>query len=55
MRKSLHEHEEKLRAMSLEAIRNDAALTDHLDLVSEAMNGINTPSLTITNIRATMN
>ena len=37
---SLHEHEEKLRAMSLEAIRNDAALTDHLDLVSEAMNGI---------------
>ena len=35
---SLHEHEEKLRAQSLETIKADGALTDHLNIVSQAMN-----------------
>ena len=37
---SLHEHEEKLRAQSLEAIKAEGVLTDHLNIVSEAMNVI---------------
>lgn len=35
---SLHRHEELIRAESLEAIERDAALSDHLDIVGEAMN-----------------
>jgi len=35
---SLHAHEEKLRAQSLDAIKAIVALTDHLNIVSEAMN-----------------
>jgi hypothetical protein len=34
----LHKHEEELRVRSLDAIKSDAALTDHLNIVSEAMN-----------------
>jgi hypothetical protein len=37
---SLHEHEEELRARSLAAIQADAALSDHWNLVAEAMNAI---------------
>jgi len=37
---SLHEHEENLRARSLAAIEADAALSDHWNLVAEAMNAI---------------
>jgi hypothetical protein len=37
---SLHKHEEELRAKSLAAIEADAALSDHWNLVSEAMNVI---------------
>ena len=37
---SLHDHEEQLRAQSLEAIKADAALSDHWKLVAEAMNAI---------------
>jgi hypothetical protein len=37
---SLHDLEEKLRARSLEVIRADAALSDHWNLVAEAMNAI---------------
>jgi hypothetical protein len=37
---SLHTHEEDLRARSLAAIEADAALSDHWDLVAEAMNAI---------------
>src|SRR6516164_7684017 len=37
---SLHNHEEQLRARSLAAIKADAALSDHWDLVAEAMNAI---------------
>ncbi len=35
---SLHEHEQKIRSQSLEVIKADPALTDHLNIVSEAMN-----------------
>jgi hypothetical protein len=34
---SLHQHEEQLRARSLAAIEADAALSDHWNLVAEAM------------------
>jgi hypothetical protein len=37
---SLHDHEEKLRAQSLEVIKADVALSDHWNLVGEAMNAI---------------
>ncbi len=37
---SLHKHEEGLRARSLSAIKADAALSDHWNLVAEAMNAI---------------
>src|SRR5215472_12736401 len=37
---SLHKHEEKLRAESLTAIKANAALSDHWNLVAEAMNVI---------------
>jgi len=37
---SLHKHEEELRAKSSAAIEADAALTDHWNLVGEAMNAI---------------
>jgi hypothetical protein len=37
---SLHSHEEELRATSLAAINADAALSDHWNLVAEAMNAI---------------
>jgi hypothetical protein len=37
---SLHEHEEKLRAGSLAAIEANATLSDHWNLVAEAMNAI---------------
>jgi hypothetical protein len=37
---SLHKHEEELRAQSLETIKADAALSDHWNLVAEAMNAI---------------
>ena len=37
---TLHEHEERLRAQSLDAIKADAALSDHWTLVAEAMNAI---------------
>jgi hypothetical protein len=37
---SLHKHEEELRARSVTAIVADAALSDHWNLVSEAMNAI---------------
>src|SRR5579859_3777064 len=37
---SLHNHEEELRAKSLAAIEADAALSDHWNLVAEAMNAI---------------
>ncbi len=36
--RSLHEHEETLRAQSLEAIAAEPALTDHLNIISEAIN-----------------
>jgi hypothetical protein len=35
---SLHKHEEGLRARSLSATEADAALSDHWNLVAEAMN-----------------
>src|SRR6267378_2838316 len=37
---SLHRHEEELRERSLAAIKADAALSDHWNLVAEAMNAI---------------
>jgi hypothetical protein len=37
---SMHKHEEELRASSLAAIEADAALSDHRNLVAEAMNAI---------------
>jgi hypothetical protein len=37
---SLHKHEEELRARSLAEIEADAALSDHWNLVAEAMNAI---------------
>ena len=37
---SLHKHEEELRARSLAAIEADASLSDHWNLVAEAMNAI---------------
>ena len=37
---SLHNQEEELRAKSLEAIKGDATLSDHWNLVAEAMNVI---------------
>lgn len=37
---SLHKHEEELRARSLAAIEADAGLSDHWNLVAEAMNAI---------------
>jgi hypothetical protein len=37
---SLHKHEEKLRTESLAAIEADAPLSDHWNLVGEAMNAI---------------
>jgi hypothetical protein len=37
---SLHQHEERLRARSLAAIQTNAALSDHWNLVAEAMNAI---------------
>jgi hypothetical protein len=37
---SLHKHEEELRARSLAAIEADAALSDHWNLVADAMNAI---------------
>src|SRR6266436_7281496 len=37
---SLHDHEEELRSRSLAVIKADAALSDHWDLVAEAMNAI---------------
>ena len=37
---SLHKHEEELRARSLAAIEADASLSDHWNLVAEAMNTI---------------
>jgi hypothetical protein len=37
---SLHRHEEELRARSLAAIETNAALSDHWNLVAEAMNAI---------------
>ena len=37
---SLHKHEEELRARSLAAIKADTALSDHWNLVGEAMNAI---------------
>jgi hypothetical protein len=37
---SLHKHEEELRARSLAAIEADAPLSDHWNLVAEAMNAI---------------
>jgi hypothetical protein len=37
---SLHKHEEELRARSLAAIAADTSLSDHWNLVSEAMNAI---------------
>src|SRR5262245_5686440 len=37
---SLHDHEEQLRARTLAAIKADAALSDHWNLVAEAMNAI---------------
>jgi len=37
---SLYDHEEGLRATSLEAIKADATLSDHWNLVTEAMNAI---------------
>jgi hypothetical protein len=37
---SLHQHEEKLRAQSLEAINAREDLRDHFQLISEAMNVI---------------
>lgn len=37
---SLHQHEETLRGMSLEAIRKDSSMSEHWVLVSEAMNVI---------------
>jgi hypothetical protein len=37
---SLHRHEEELRARSLAFIEADAALSDHWNLVAEAMNAI---------------
>lgn len=39
---SLHKHEEKLRAESLTAIKANVALSDHWNLVAEAMNVIYT-------------
>jgi hypothetical protein len=39
---SLHEHEERLRGQSLDAIKADAALADHWTLVAEAMTAIHT-------------
>jgi hypothetical protein len=35
---ALHAHEEKLRAVNLALIKKRADLTDHYDLVREAMN-----------------
>jgi hypothetical protein len=35
---SLHEHEERIRADSLAAIERDVALSEHLNVVGEAMN-----------------
>ena len=37
---SLHAGEEQLRTRSLAAIEGDAALSDHWNLVAEAMNAI---------------
>jgi len=37
---SMHKHEEELRASSLAAIEADAALSDHWNLVAEAMNAV---------------
>jgi hypothetical protein len=37
---SLYQHEEQLRARSLAAIKSDAALSDHWNLVAEAMGAI---------------
>ena len=37
---SLHKHEEELRARSLATIEADASLSDHWNLVAEAMNAI---------------
>jgi hypothetical protein len=37
---SLHKHEEELRAKSLATIQADEALSDHWNLVAEAMNAI---------------
>jgi hypothetical protein len=37
---SLHKHEEELRTKSLAVIEGDAALSDHWNLVAEAMNAI---------------
>jgi hypothetical protein len=37
---SLHKREEEFRAQSLETIKADAALSDHWNLVAEAMNAI---------------
>ena len=37
---SLHEHEESLRARSLSVIQGNVALSDHWNLVAEAMNAI---------------
>lgn len=37
---SLHKHEEELRARSLAAIEAEASLSDHWNLVAEAMNAI---------------
>jgi hypothetical protein len=38
--KSLHEHEEQLRATSLATIETDTALQDHWNMLAEAMNAI---------------
>ena len=35
---SLHKHEEEIRVKSLEAIKADRALHDHLNIISDAMN-----------------
>lgn len=35
---SLHQHEEEIRVKSLEVIKADTALNDHLNIISEAMN-----------------
>jgi hypothetical protein len=37
---SLHKHEEQLRARSVAAIEANATLSDHWNLVAEAMNAI---------------